>query len=320
MKEKIKEAILFYKKVKFAKVKNNENILIYGISRGGTTMLAEALVAVLNARLVWEPLFPHREVFLNSLNPYSTHHYNRLNLGWNPHIACTDVHEVNDYFESLFSLKERNIRFYRFTNLAEFSSQKQTIFKFCFGNFMYPYFNQKFGFKSIVLLRHPFAIAASSLNFGSNYDWHKENFSDWKYSESLYSEGAFEKLNEHTSLITSAFALLVYQVVAQSSYILNQINKENTIVVYYEDLVVNQELVFEELETFFGRKLEKNTFIAALSKQSFSSQDGHTSTDAIAQLSKWKQKCSVEDIEQGLRIFDVFDFGVYSDAILPLKN
>lgn len=169
-------------------------------------------------------------------------------------------------------------------------------------------------------MRHPFTIAASSLNFGTNYDWHKKHYTNWKYSDSSKSEGFFAQLNKHTSLITSAFTLLVYQAVAQFSYVLKHLNKENTLVVYYEDLVVGQDKVFNDLESFFGKKLDLDTFKSALSKQSFSSKAGHTHTDAMAQLSKWKQKYSVEDIEQGLRIFEAFDFNVYSAAILPLNK
>src|SRR5690606_28367969 len=86
--EKIVETISFFVRVKFSKkIKLNENILIYRISRSGTTMLAEALVKSLNARLIWEPLFPYRKVFIEKINPYSTHRYNKLQMGWNPHVS-----------------------------------------------------------------------------------------------------------------------------------------------------------------------------------------------------------------------------------------
>jgi len=185
---------------------------------------------------------------------------------------------------------------------------------------MYPYFNRKFGFKSIVLLRHPFAIAASSLNFGTNYDWHKTNHQNWRYHETERSDGFFGQLNEKSYLITSAFTLLVFQAVAQFSYILKHINKENTTVVFYEDLVINQNHVFKQLESFFDKKLDLNAFKTALKKQSFSSKEGHTKSDGKSQLSKWKQKISDEDIKQGLKIFEAFDFSVYSDDLTPIRD
>src|SRR5690606_31093926 len=245
MMEKLKEAFSFYTKLKFAKVMKNTPILIFGISRGGTTMLAEALVALFDARLVWEPLFPHRDVFLKSINPFSTHRHNALQLGWNPHVATTHYGTVDGYFERLFSLDERNIRFYRFSNYNAFETQEHTVFKFCFGNFMYPYFNQKFGFKSLVLLRHPFAIAASSLNFGTNFNWHKKNYGQWKYHDTPLSGQFFSGLNDHLSLVNSAFSLIVYQAVSQFSYVLKHLDPSTTLVVYYEDLIVDQERVFE---------------------------------------------------------------------------
>src|SRR5690606_1879452 len=165
-----------------------------------------------------------------------------------------------------------------------------------------------------------FAIAASSLNFGTNFNWHKKNYEQWKYHDTPLSGQFFSGLNDHLSLVNSAFALIVYQAVTQFSYVLKHLDPSTTFVVYYEDLVVDQERVFEEFETFFEQSLDLNVFQSALSKQSFSSQEGHTHSDAIAQLSKWKQKCSEADIGQGLRIFEAFDFKVYSDAILPVKQ
>jgi hypothetical protein len=316
---KLKETLRFYFHIKYAKVKKNQNILIYGISRGGSTMLAEALVILLNARLAWEPLFPYRKVFLEKFNPYSTHRLNALKLGWNPYVSKENTPKLDSYFESLFALRERNIRLYHFTNNNNFGSQENTIFKFCFGNFMYPYFNQKFGLKSILLLRHPFAIAASSLNFGKNYDWHKKNYASWEYSDTPLSDDFFSELNKKKYLINSAFSLLVYQTVMQFKYVLMHINTTNTIIVYYEDLVTEPEKVFESLEVFFDIKLEFDKFKSSLSNESFSSESGHTKSDPRDQLSKWRQKCTKEDIQQGLEIFESLEFSVYSDSILPVK-
>jgi hypothetical protein len=320
MMQKIKESLSFFYKIRFSKVKYNENIFIFGISRGGTTLLAEALVSILNARLVWEPLFPYRKVFLESINPFSTHRYNTLKMGWYPHVAHRNQVKVDTYFERLFALKERNIRFYRYTNYQLFSKQESTVFKFCFANFMYPYFNQKFASKSIVLLRHPFAIASSSLNFGNNYNWHKENYDKWRYSDNPWSGDFFKQYETSSHLINSAFALIVYQATTQFSYILSQINKENTIIVFYEDLVTDSDNVFKELASFFGKELDASRFKLSLSKQSFSSSKGHTHQNEIAQLSKWQKHTTKEDIEQGLKIFEALDFKVYSNDILPLKE
>ena len=316
--EKIVETISFFVKVKFSKrIESNKNILIYGISRGGSTMLAEALVKSLNARLVWEPLFPYRKVFLERINPYSTHRYNKLRMDWNPHVSSHDYKEVNNYFDDLFTLKERNIRFYRFSDHKKFSSQKTTVFKFCFANFMFPYFTERYGFKSIILLRHPFAIAASSLAFGDNYKWHKDNYSQWKYRSNKWSKDFGEQFNNKLYLITSAFTLLVFQTVIQFKYILDSKDKGNTTVIYYEDLVLNPEILFDDLKLLLGKDFNLQEFINSLGKQSFSSKKGHMENDPTVQLSKWKRICTKEDINGGLEIFKAFNFDIYSSEITP---
>ena len=82
IKKKLSEVYAFLKHIRFKKIKQNKNVLIYGISRGGTTLLAELLVKILDARLVWEPLFPHPDVKLNSINPFSVQPYTQFKLGW----------------------------------------------------------------------------------------------------------------------------------------------------------------------------------------------------------------------------------------------
>lgn len=317
---KIKEVFKFTLKIKFAEIKVNENILIYGFSRGGTTLLAETLVGLLGARLIWEPLFNHRPISFSAINPYALKEYRNLNLGWNPHVADPNDQAANNYFDKYFNLKIRNIRFLRFTNPANFKDSQFTVHKMCFGNFMYPYFQKRYRIKSILLLRHPFAIAASSLNFGNNYDYHKENFKVWRYENSLKSGAFFEQYDDKYDLIVSPFTLLVFQSVTQFAYVLNNFDKTNTIIICYEDLMVDKDSVHKLLEQFLNQEFSYENFDKLLNKQSFSSKKGHTKNDTIAQLSKWEKTTSEEDIINGIKIFEAFDFKMYSRDVLPNKD
>lgn len=314
---RINEIFKFISKVKFAKVKNNTNVLIYGISRGGTTLLAETLTEILKARLIWEPLFNHRNVRFNAINPYSLKTYKELSLGWHPHIESENDKEANDYFDDYFALKKRNIRFFRYTDIKSFSESEFTIHKMCFGDFMYPYFQKRYKLKSIVLLRHPFAIAASSLNFGNNFDYHKNYFAEWKYKDSAKSGSFFSRFENKYDLIVSGFAYLVFQTVSQFAYILENYDRDNSVIVFYENLVINKKQSHFQLETFFDRPIDYAIFEKLLSKQSFSSDANHTEMDALAQLSKWKKGVSQKDINDGLKIFSAFNFKLYSEDILP---
>lgn len=316
-KKKIKEVLNFLYFIKFKKIKKNENILIYGISRGGTTLLAETLVALFSARLVWEPLFPFRDVKFNKLNPFSVKRYKDLALGWSPHSASMDNNKLNSYFDKLFNLRIRNIRYLRFANPQNFSKSQHTVFKFCFANFMYPYFQKRYNSKAIILLRHPFAIAASSLNFGDNFNWHKENYSSWKYEASQHSGDFFDKYDDKYKLINSPFTLLVFQAVSQFSYVMEHVDKSNTIIVYYEDIVANPEHVFSQFQSFFKSPLDESLFMKLVRKQSFSSQEGHTQKDPLDQLSKWKLKVPEDEITSALKIFEAFNFNLYSEDIRP---
>ncbi|WP_179004964.1 sulfotransferase domain-containing protein [Winogradskyella forsetii] len=317
---KINEIFSFLSKIKFNKIKDNQNILIYGISRGGTTLLAEALVDILKARLIWEPLFNHREVKFKTVNPYALKSYKQLELGWNPHVASANDVEVNTYFDAYFKLKKRNIRFLRFTDPENFSSSKYTVHKMCFGNFMYAYFQKRYNLKSVILLRHPFAVAASSLNFGNNYDYHKENYAIWRYENSNKSGAFFNDFEDKYKLINSAFTLLVFQAVSQFSYVVNNLDKRNSIILFYEDLVIDKQLCHQQLEEFLNLPIDYEYLEGLLNKQSFSSGKGHTENDPMSQLSKWREVTSEKDIKEGLKIFEAFDFHLYSDGVLPVKS
>ncbi len=270
MINKILLVIRYLLNVKLGRPKTNLNIAIFGFSRGGTTMLGEALSKSMDGRLAWEPLFPHRNIKMP--NPFSTRNLEKLELGWSPFIA-KDNHseEVRAYFRSLFNLKERNIRLFRFTDFSRFSKQDKTIWKFCFGDFMYPYLDANFKLKSIVLLRHPFAIACSSMNFGENYDWHKTNFNNWKYTSNKWSEGdkVFEDVNANLELINSPIALLIYQSVSHFSFALNNLNSKTSKVVFYEDLVVNSKQTIQELKSFFDDEFDEHIFEKFINKPRF---------------------------------------------------
>lgn len=319
-KTKLKEIGKFLSHIRFKQPKKNENILIYGISRGGTTLLAETLVGLLNARLVWEPLFVFRDVRFNAINPFSVGAYKKLGFGWSPYVKDANNNEVNTYFDRLFSLKVKNIRYLRFTNHAQFEKSEHTVFKFCFANFMYPYFQERYNTKAILLLRHPFAIAASSLSFGEQFDWHKENYRSWRYHDTKHSDGFFERYVDKYDLINSPFTLLVFQAVSQFAYVMEQIDTSTTIIVFYEDIVAQPEQVFEQLNTFFDTPLNESEFMKLVNKQSFSSHKGHTKKNPIDQLSKWKSKVPENEIASALKIFKAFNFEYYSDAIMPHKT
>ncbi|WP_228850350.1 sulfotransferase domain-containing protein [Aegicerativicinus sediminis] len=315
--EKLSESVEFYKKIKFTKIENQENILIYGISRGGTTMLANALTKTLDARLIWEPLFKYNKVFLKRVNPYSTYPYTEFKLGWHPNLPTQGTVEINNYFDDLFSMRERNIRFLRFNNWDRFKTSKKTIFKFCFGNFMYPYFQNRYNYKSIVLLRHPFAIASSSLGYGDNFDWHKTNFNIWKYMDNELNPGFFKNINNKIETINSPFELIVFQVVSQFSYVLDQLDTSNSIFIFYEDLLLNPKGEVNKIEALLGYEIDREQFLNIIKKPSFSSKKGHTNTNAMEQLTKWQKKCTEEDVQGGLKIFKSFNFNHYDDNPLP---
>ena len=317
---KIKEVFIFLIYIKFSKIKQNENIIIYGISRGGTTLLAETLVALLRARLTWEPLFPYGDVKLPAMNPYSVAEYSKFQLGWNPNTDSHNDKALNSYFDDFFALNIRNIRFLRFTNHGTFGRSKHTIHKFCFGNFMYPYFQKRYGFKSILLLRHPFAIASSSLGFGDNFNWHKENYADWQYTDSKRSGDFFKAYDDKYNLIVSGFSLLVFQVVSQFSYALNHLDTENTSIVFYEDLVIAPKTSYRTLQELLKHPIDYDLFFEMLNIQSFSSKKNHTEKDALAQLSKWKKVATKQDIKDGLKVFEAFNFRMYSEDVLPLQT
>ncbi|MGV8815435.1 MAG: sulfotransferase domain-containing protein [Gelidibacter sp.] len=181
-------------------------------------------------------------------------------------------------------MNKRNIRFLSFSDPKTFGDNKFTIHKLCFGNFMYSYFQKRYRLKSIVLLRHPFAVAASSLKFGNNFDYHKQNYGVWRYEDSEKSGTFFKSFESKYDLIVSAFTLLVFQTISQFSFVIDNLDKDNTLIIFYEDLVVEKKSTFSALEKFLEMSINYKQFESLLGKQSFSSSSGHTEDDSIAQL------------------------------------
>lgn len=295
-----------------------ERIAIFGISRGGTTWLANILNKIPKSCLVWEPLFKYQQYKINLLNPFAFPEQSLANFGWSPHIPQgAEWAEAEHFFRDLFDAKILNLKILRFNNLAEVVTSDTYIFKFCFGNLLLPWLVDLVNFKPIVLVRHPLAVVASMRNFGNNFSYAKVNFK-YDFRSKKYPT-FYEKYIQLFEKINNPERRLLIEWIIQYDYLINHpYNNKKWITISYEDLYLNPEDKISDLFRRLNIPIPYNVF-NDLKEVSFSSEKDH-SLDAIRnnqQISSWKSKFNKTEVSDMLSFLELAGIDFYSDNEEP---
>jgi hypothetical protein len=134
----------------------NENLVIFGDARGGSTWMAELIGQVPKTVLLWEPLHIGR-----------VDYFKQLNFAWRQHIPEDETwYEAQGAFEQLFRGKVLTHYTCSFSSPFYFLFADRMLVKFCRANALVPWLTRVFDFKyePIYLVRHPFAVVASQLS------------------------------------------------------------------------------------------------------------------------------------------------------------
>lgn len=298
---KIVEAFGYYRYLlpyKHAK-KQPELLSIFGISRGGTTWLAEILASSNGTTLVWEPFFRYRQYRINFLNPFAYPEQVIKGIGWTPYVPENEEFpELEEFCKALFSGRIVNLKIYRFNRMSGIGNTRTLLFKFCFANMLLPWLVKRFSIRPVLLVRNPYAVVASSLNFGKNFDWHKNNpvfrpDPNNRYN-SIYSE-----YDHVLPLINSPEALLAFQWSVQYRYLLEHpLNNSAWLTIAYEDLYLNFEKVMPRIMDRYELKNFQFTDINRF-RRSFSSgkSAGEKEISEKEHISRWRTLLSEEQIK-----------------------
>jgi len=219
----------------------NNNILISGATRSGTTWLMEMLYAQ-DMKVVWEP------TLYESLQDTISKQF-AAELGVIPYIPKdADWPEAYNYFNALFVGKiDQAITEYSHPLLltSPFGKSRQLI-KFCNINLLLPWLCRNFDISPIVIIRNPYDVVTSQLNHnGYEHLWEKVNIFD--YNKPKYDD-IFLKYEQQIKSIDSKIEMLAHWWAVQHVELLENLHENNPWkIVFYEDLLRDTELVMSKL-------------------------------------------------------------------------
>lgn len=300
---------------------NPANISIFGMSRGGTTWLAEILLNIPHSTLVWEPLFRYKQYKWNIGNPFAYPEQIIDGFDWNQHIPEDEEWpEVQSFFTDLFLRKILNLKLLRFNKLSKVSIKEDVfLYKFCFGNLMLPWLVNRFNIKPILFIRHPAAVIASSLNFGNNFDWHKRNAKVSFKPYQRYNREFEKKYMEAAAFVHSAESLLAYQWGVQYEYLINHPkNNIDWLTVSYESLYLNPQSELKRIFNYINMEIPKD-ILSKFRNESFSSSANHSAGNIKSgdQLSSWNSKLKSQQLDNIFQVLELMGIDFYNENPEP---
>lgn len=324
--KKVKEAVQFYRMVgknKFTRQRSDylQNVGIFGFARGGTTWLAELLKSIPSSTLVWEPLFRYRQYQWNWLNPFAYPEQKIKGFDWNQHIPQdAEWPEAEEFFAKLLNRQIQNLKLLRFNDLKKVNIREDVfIYKFCFGNLLLPWLMDHFDLKAIVLVRHPAAVVSSSLKFGENFHWHRENPKVSINNHQKYNPEFLKRYHDAAQIVNSAEAHLAFQWAVQYDYLINHpYNNLKWLTVSYEKLYLHPEEEVNRIFNYLDFQVPENTW-DKLKKVSFSSSSDH-SKDAIKsgnQLEGWKRNLTKKQVSNIFQVLNAIGIDFYTENAVP---
>jgi len=283
----------------------NENILITGAPRSGTTWFAQMFESYFDRVLIFEPLHPM--------------HCQKLGLFPRQYIPEGECWaDLKKYLESVMSGKNLNAWMMSYSAYNQLKTNKHAVIKFVRANLMLPWLleNFEFKYKPIHLVRHPFSVAVSQVNLGweiskSNYVSDRAIEVHSKYSEKY--KAAFESANTpfQRAVVTWCF---------DNAYLLTHpLRDKSWITVFYEEIYSQPEIEFQvivgKMGLSHGRGMMGSLDFNKVSPTTV--RGAAIPKNKIDQLAKWKKKVSDDDLVAGLEILRTFNITEYSDQIMP---
>lgn len=289
----------------------NQNILVTGVPRSGTTFLGRVIALSPQTNYLWEPLNSRFRMGMEYHYPY---------LGSSSSLKKKQV--CNDIIRNTVDYKNLKANYGRYKkdpgglwmlfkiNLGwkiaalkhRLYKPQVSVIKDPIALFLSRYLMEEFDFKIIVVLRHPAAVYLSRRGLGWEHD-----FDLWRSQDDFYSEhyrdyeGVLEGFSKDLIANSSLHWLVCYGYVRR----LLDLSLENLLIVRHEDLCRQPEeelkRVFSFLSLDFTPKISRGlTQLTGGSKVERVSRDLSRveRRDANRLSDKWKMGITQEDLER----------------------
>lgn len=291
--------IAYNSSFRLKKFSPENNLLIFGDARGGTTWLMELLSAIPGVVPISEPLH------LNGgcLRP-------SLNFGWRQHIPKEQIwEEARINFEQILSGEEISLPSLRHATVYKMLRADRLLIKFARGNSLLPWLTNNFSFthSPIYLLRHPIAVASSQIhNFPET-----ASLQPYEVPDQPFNELFVENLEMLQSCKTRLEQLTVLWCIHNCQTL--QAEEVKWQKIYYEDLVLEPKSTLLKMFKQWDISIPVSVF-KRLNQPSFSDFNNSYTTNKKQQLNKWHQRLGrkeLQDIQKILEAFHLQDYNAF---------
>jgi hypothetical protein len=308
--KKLRNSLLELRNTARSSYSFNDNILISGSGRSGTTWIAEVLSSSISHTLVNEPL--------KNSNSYNVQKIGFT--GWGQFIPEeADWPEAFQFFTRLFTGRELNPNY--FTDGQPSINTSIWVHKFIRTPFMLPWIVKNFQTKKpIHIIRNPYAVVASQLHhvgFGKDRIFdptlHKK-VPQFDYFDSFYQEWQpyFAQLESYPEKLALHWAL-------ENRYVLNHPRCHNDwIIIYYEDFLLEPAKVLSQLGEMW--KIDFSSVDQSALKRDSYSMINKVPDNPHGQLRKWEDNLSQKQLSQVSKALISTGMDIYDRSTGLLKN
>jgi len=290
--------------------KAEDSIIIFSESRSGSTWLMEILNNIPNACVNWEPLHDFKGVVPDDYN-----------WGWRPFISPDEENEAYlNLIHEILSFSTYTKWTTRYLTFKDLLSSEYVITKFVRANLLIPYIleNLELKRKPILLLRHPIDVCLSQINAFESSDSEATTFEipDTLNNDRFIEHQAFLQKLETKLEQKIANWCLNNVLVLNNPKILEQV-----LIVFYNELLAEPKGETQRILRALDLPKEVQTIVRFIDFRKASSTDfsGQLAAAPEKQLFKNFNRLSTETKEQLQKIFDYFDFKLYT-AFSPYPN
>lgn len=296
-------------------------ICVFTFPRSGSTWFSEVLLNIPNSCLFDEPFQRDRIRGIEFVPDNTAQKFNEIKeLGFyffQPIPKDVEWHEAKSIIAKLIQGKLVSLGLYDDYGLWRLKKATNFIIKMNHASLMASWMQSNFKFSSLVLLRNPLAILASSIR----HEWiSKMNVNKNTYSpQFLYNEVFLKYQATYNRLVNSKEDLLIFLWAINVKEGILKMDPEKSLFVFYEELLINFESelvrIFNYLKHPFPEEILQQRFVPSKSSKKYALENIQSKN----QLNQWKTVLTKDQIESANKILVAFEIDFYKNDLPDLN-
>jgi len=283
--------------LRMKKFESEQSLFIFSEPRGGSTWLMETINKLPKSAAIFEPFHSH----YGALDNYTWgNHYSAKEQWPSGKIGIQNIIDADKL--GSYQLER--------ANWLHLLNAKQLIFKCVMGTPILPWIVENFHFtyKPIFIVRHPLAVACSTLE--NLYKRGEVINVDHRWSPSGYVKELYDKHKDLFSDDSPMMDQLIARWCINNHYALKK-KDIKWIQVYYENMLLEPRQTLTDIFKVWQIKAPKDLW-NDLDKPSHSDFKKDFRKDKKEQLNKWINKHSASELEHFQKILDRFEIDLYT--------